>query len=489
MNKKWISFIWKYWFWEILTEPKYIKTKRVVDAKCLICNNIYQDIWFYWIIDRKNWCTSCAHKSITQKKMDVKYEKYIGWYINSLKILGFWEKQNLKNWKKVSTFDCKCFCWKEFNSLIWSILRNHTRSCWCLKTQESPMRNKIHDLVWLSFWKLILIWEDTEYNKQRNKSKSVKKYIFECDCKNKRKISSPLFDVKNWFTVSCWCLRSQQQIDFGNFLASLWVEFKENDKSLWFEIDFFIEEYNLWIEYNGVRWHSMDKKLKNKYSKHNIKKRKAYEKWINLIYIWEDQRLNKRNIIESMIKNKLWLSKKIYARKCQIVEISQSEFNNFCETNHIQWKTINTKNRYWLQYNWNFVSVMWFREHELNRFCSILWYNVIWWFNKLLNYHIKKSNPNKIISFADYDVVAIDNNIYSKSWFILEGKEDISYFYVKIKKKELTRYHKSLFRKEKITEKFWYKFKEWETEFDAMDNLWFFRCYNSWIQKYVLHTW
>lgn len=482
------SFLWVHWDWEIISEAKYIKTKRVVDAKCLLCWNIYKDIWLYWILERKSWCISC-NTSKKNKEISKDYSKYIWailWWIEIL-----WYDHNNR------TFDCKCACWNMFTDKVYDIIRWHKNSCWCLKNKESWHANKIQDLIWLNIWLLTLVWEDTEYNINRNKSKQVKKYIFECWCWRWRTISASLFDFKNWLINSCWCLKSKQQLEFWEFLNSVWIMFSENNRSLWFEIDFLLEKNNLWIEYNWVRWHSITtdmekedrKKWKRWYTKQKqyIKKQKAYMKWINLLHIREDEWLNKRPIIESMIKNKVWLSKKIYARKCKIIDIGQHDFNNFCNNNHIQWKTSSTKYRYWLEYDWKIVSVMWFDwKHELNRFCSLLWYNVIWWFNKLLNYHIKKENPKKIISFAALDIVDIDNNIYSKSWFIMEWKPDISYFYVKNEKKIWNRLHKATFRKSRITKKFWYKFKEWETEYEAMEKLWYYRCYNSWIQKYVL---
>lgn len=262
------------------------------------------------------------------------------------------------------------------------------------------------------------------------------------------------------------------------------------------EIDIYIPEINLWFEYNWSHWHhvSEDKKYKDikthNITKHNKKKKFFHEKWINIVYIWDDEWINKKDIVKSMIKNKLWLSHKIYARKCKVVNISQNIFNTFCEKNHIQWKTANTKYRYWLEYSWEIVSVMWFdSKHDLNRFCSILDHNIIWWFQKLLQHHIQEHKPEQITSFAAYDVVNIDDNVYSKHWFIKQWKERISYFYIKDDRTTITRYHKTLFRKEKITKKFWYIFAEWETEYQAMEKLWYLRCYNSWIQKYVLPTW
>ena len=488
------SFIWIHWDREILSSAKYIKTKRVIDAKCLLCQKIYKNIWLYWIINRKIWCASCNTKSRAKKFTKSKYQSYIWNNIWNLEILWFGVPK-IKQWKNISTFNIKCYCWNKFTSLIHEIITFKKRSCWCKKKQDSPMANRLDDLFSINFKNLILIWEDSEYNKKRNKSIHPKKYLFACKCWGKKNVSATLFDANNW--LSCWCIKSQQQTDVREYIYTLTNDFTENDQSLGFEIDFLFKKLWFGIEYNWDFWHSVTKKKEDDEilrwkkwilrKKHYLKKIKSKEKWINLIHIWEDEWINKQDIVKSMIRNRLWLSKKIFARKTKIVEIPFSIYAKFCNENHIQWKSCTCETRLWLEYNWELVSVMWFKNNDLVRFCSRLWNNVIGWFSKLLKYFIKNHpEHNEIISFAAWDIVNIWDNVYDKNWFISVKKPDISYFYIKEIKKKLYRYHKSVFRKEKITKKFWYIFKKWETEYSAMEKLWYMRCYNSWIQKYVL---
>ena len=96
------------------------------------------------------------------------------------------------------------------------------------------------------------------------------------------------------------------------------------------EIDVYIPDFNLGIEFNGTYWHSHLHKNKNY---HKEKSDYFKSKGINIFHVWEYQWNNpiKRKIIESMISNKLRLNlDKIYARKCIIKEIKSKEYREFC---------------------------------------------------------------------------------------------------------------------------------------------------------------
>ena len=103
-----------------------------------------------------------------------------------------------------------------------------------------------------------------------------------------------------------------------------------------YEIDIFIPEFKLGIEYNGLYWHSeINKKDKNyHYKKYNSSK----DADIKLIQIFSDEWINKREIVKSRILNELKLTpNKIYGRECIIKEIIIPKIKNeFLDENHIQ---------------------------------------------------------------------------------------------------------------------------------------------------------
>jgi len=194
------------------------------------------------------------------------------------------------------------------------------------------------------------------------------------------------------------------------------------------ELDIYLPEYNLAIEYNGLYWHSYGLNNINESqsdylfqrSRHKEKTELCESKNINLFHIFENDWKDKKEIIKSMIKNKLKLNQnKIYARKCQIREIDSKTPNNFLKENHIQGSS-NSQFRYGLFYNGELVSIMTFSksrynknyDYELVRFCSKRNYNIIGAAGKLLKNFQKIFNYPSIISYGNRTFSSTKNNVY-----------------------------------------------------------------------------
>ena len=76
-----------------------------------------------------------------------------------------------------------------------------------------------------------------------------------------------------------------------------------------YEIDIFIPELNLGIEYNGDYWHSekvLSKKHNNYKTYHEDKTKLAESRGIKLIHIWESEWNNTKEAVKEKIKNLLW---------------------------------------------------------------------------------------------------------------------------------------------------------------------------------------
>ena len=56
---------------------------------------------------------------------------------------------------------------------------------------------------------------------------------------------------------------------------------------------------------------------------------------IKLMHIFSDEWEFKRDICKSMIKNRLGICNRIWARKCKVVDLSKKEFDDFMKKNHI----------------------------------------------------------------------------------------------------------------------------------------------------------
>lgn len=177
------------------------------------------------------------------------------------------------------------------------------------------------------------------------------------------------------------------------------------------ELDIFIPERNVAIEYNGLYWHNELFKDKDY---HLSKAILCEKKGIRLIQIFEDEWIYKQEIVESRLKNILGLTEeRIYARKCDIKILLPCETKDFLEINHIQGHTT-CKYSIGLFYNDELVSIMTFgnlrknlgqvkkdNHYELLRFCNKLNTTVIGGASKLLKHFIKQFQPERIISYAD----------------------------------------------------------------------------------------
>ena len=169
------------------------------------------------------------------------------------------------------------------------------------------------------------------------------------------------------------------------------------------EIDILIPDKKLAIEYNGLFWHSTNSI--NKDYRHKEKVEICEKNQLNLFNIWEHEWRNKKDIIKSMLTNKLGLSKRIYARKCSIKELSNTEYNLFISNNHLQGKT-NSTYKIGLIYNEEIICVIGLNKHpkyefEISRIATKKYTNATGGISKLLNYFINKIKPSKIMSYAN----------------------------------------------------------------------------------------
>jgi very-short-patch-repair endonuclease/rubrerythrin len=173
------------------------------------------------------------------------------------------------------------------------------------------------------------------------------------------------------------------------------------------EVDILIPDKKIAIEFNGLFWHS---ELNGKDRNYHLNRTKLAEsKGYQLIHIFEDEWINKRDIVLSIIHSKLGIfERKIYARKCEVKEISNELKSDFLFKNHIQGDD-NSSIKLGLFYNGEMVSIMTFGksrfdkkiEYEMFRYCSLLNTQVIGGASKLLNYFVKNYFPKSIVTFAD----------------------------------------------------------------------------------------
>jgi len=251
--------------------------------------------------------------------------------------------------------------------------------------------------------------------------------------------------------------RSKSEIEICSFLDTLGIKYETNTKKILngTELDIFLPDFNIGIEFNGLYWHSEKQGKTKKY--HIDKTIKCLDNKIRLIHIFSDEWESKKEIIKERLKNLTNIkNEKIYARKCTIEQISKIEKKKFLDDNHLQG---NDKSSifYALKYNDKIVSLLTFgnlrrplgnkneklKDYEIYRYCSL---NVIGGFTKLLNHFIKEHKPNRIITYADRNWSPSDEYcFYGKVGFNFIGITKPNYYYTK---NYIHRYYRFNFRKD-----------------------------------------
>lgn len=207
------------------------------------------------------------------------------------------------------------------------------------------------------------------------------------------------------------------------------------------ELDIYIPSLKIAIEYNGLWCHNethQDKKY------HLNKTQECEKQQIKLIHIFEDEWMNKREIVKSRILNILGKTpNKINGRDCQIKNVDNKEAFKFLNENHIQGSLISKKINIGLYYENELVSLMSFgdkrivngelkkeNEYELLRFCNKLNTNIHGAGSRLFKYFINVYNPNIVLSYANRRWSSIHDNLYKKLGFDLIKISPPGYFYV-----------------------------------------------------------
>jgi hypothetical protein len=234
--------------------------------------------------------------------------------------------------------------------------------------------------------------------------------------------------------------QSQYEIEIRKFLTEYTNNIITNSKSIIqpYELDIYLPDYNLAIEFNGIYWHG-ESQGKDQYY-HIDKSKKCWEKKINLIHIFEDEWNNKSQILQSMILERINKSPwEINGRKCRIKKVSNIDRDKFLEKHHIQGKVQSScrqLHNYGLFYNDYLVSLLVLEELKINnvykyeicRFCNYIGTSINYGFNILLDYIINDLNNNNIVVHTDlrFDT----GRIYKDYGFKYVGRIEPTYYYI-----------------------------------------------------------
>ena len=222
-------------------------------------------------------------------------------------------------------------------------------------------------------------------------------------------------------------MRSVVEKEIANFIKSFYdKQIKLNDfevlnsnflgKRNPLELDIYLPESGLAIEFNGLMYHSYGKskyEVFNNWEKldenrHLTKTLNCESCGIQLLHIFENEWEDKQEIWKSIIKVKLgYADYKINARDCEVREVDFKTIRQFLEANNMQGYT-HAKISYGLYYRDELVQAMTFSKSRFNkrydweliRECSKLYTIVVGGYSKLLK-HFHNNHEGSLISYAN----------------------------------------------------------------------------------------
>lgn len=230
---------------------------------------------------------------------------------------------------------------------------------------------------------------------------------------------------------------SSGEIDLLEYVKSVYDgEVITKDRSMIrpLELDIYIPEKKVAIEFDGLYWHS---ESQGKGEDYHLNKTELCEKnGVRLVHVFEDEWRNSQEIVKDRIKSILGIGQqRIFARKCKVKVINYEMSSLFFDRNHLQGRD-NAPIRYGLFCNDELVSVMTFGkprfnknyDWELIRFASKNGTHVVGGASKLLA-SFRKEHEGSIISYADRRYS--NGNVYERLGFRLVGVSQPNYWYVK----------------------------------------------------------
>lgn len=259
------------------------------------------------------------------------------------------------------------------------------------------------------------------------------------------KHSLPLTSKPNWLLggnnpcPKCNHMKSAPEDALAAFL-SIFTTVEQRNRILIApkEVDIYLPEHNLAVEYCGMYWHShgdRDDERKNK-MRHAEKHRLCAEKGVRLLTIYETEWLERPQTVKRLLRNAIGRSRgKLMARKCELRKPTVQEARVFYEKYHPQGGT-GTGDHFGLYHNGKLVACMRFtfggndrghgakeRQWTLSRYATRL--PVAGAASRLFKAFVKEHGPNEVKSFSDNRLFG--GGMYEQLGFALEADVPADY--------------------------------------------------------------
>lgn len=219
------------------------------------------------------------------------------------------------------------------------------------------------------------------------------------------------------------------------------------------EIDIYLPEQKLAIEFNGSYWHSGQKKERNY---HLDKTLACQEKGIRLVHIFDYQLAHKRDIVLRMLAKLAGVpSEPVMARKCEVYQLSPEQAAQFYDQHHLMGAT-GAKLHLGLFYQDRLVAAASFstrstggkhsNKNELIRYCVPPELSVSGGLAKLTKAAMRWLGWETVYSYVERSW--FDGAMYEKNGWEQRAVSEPGYGYVH--RHSLQFYHRSRFMKKKL---------------------------------------
>lgn len=226
---------------------------------------------------------------------------------------------------------------------------------------------------------------------------------------------------------------SSYEIEIRDFLAQHNIHLEKDRKIIYpKEIDLYNSESKIGIEFNGDYWHSTKEPLYNQ-----NKSMLAESKGVFLFQIFEYEWVRNKDKIKQQLLKLFDVNQHIiYARKCELREVSIHEKNEFLNKWHLQGED-KSQIKIGLYYNEELISIMTFSKARFNRdyqweiirYCTKGDIKVVGGASKLFKY-FREHYTGNVISYSN--IAKFRGDVYHSLGFKLKQISSPNYVWVNL---------------------------------------------------------
>ena len=235
------------------------------------------------------------------------------------------------------------------------------------------------------------------------------------------------FDLKEYITLDQHASRYEDEL--YEYIRTIYVgDIDRHNRSVLKgqELDIYIPDKRIAIEFNGTYWHSYPYKDE---LYHQNKTIDCIKENIHLIHIFEYEWVNdiQKQKILNYIHDLICSTTIIYARETILKELDYSDILDFESENHLQ-GSASSKINLGLFFNNELIQIMTFGaprfnnnfQYEMIRLCSKSSYSIVGGAEKLFSYFVKAFKPASIISYCD--MAKFNGAVYFRLGFTTDKK-------------------------------------------------------------------